>query len=294
VRRFWRGDPGMLPELAARLAGSADIFDRQGRRPWASVNFVTVHDGFTLLDVVSYESKHNEANGEDNRDGHNENISTNHGIEGPSDDPEIVALRRRHCRNLLATLLISQGTPMLLAGDEFGHTQNGNNNAYCQDNETTWLNWSAIDSADAAMIAFVRRLIRLRLDHPVLRWPRFLHGTHSSGGVKDITWLSPDGSEMTTEQWQTSSERCLGLMLNGEAGTFQYRDGTPAPGELLLLLFNGHDRDIPFTLPGTAGGGLWRRLLDTSEESSSEITRAFNEPAELAPLTVSVWRASAT
>jgi isoamylase len=292
VRRFWRNDYGVLPELAARLAGSADIFDRRGRRPWASVNLITAHDGFTLLDLVSYGSKHNEANGEDNRDGHNENISTNHGVEGPSDDPEIVAARRRHRRNLLATLLVSEGTPMLLAGDEFGHTQRGNNNAYCQDNEITWVDWSAIDVANDTLIEFVRRLIRLRLDHPVLRWPRFLHGTHSSGGIKDITWLAPDGSEMTTEQWQRPQSRALGLMLNGEVGTFHFRDGTPAPGELLLLLFNGNDSEIAFQLPRVPHGNVWRRLLDTSEETPSEITRAFNDDAVLAPCTLSVWLAA--
>jgi isoamylase len=292
VRRFWRNDYGVLPELAARLAGSADIFERQGRRPWASVNHITAHDGFTLMDLVSYGTKHNEANGEDNRDGHNENVSTNHGIEGPSDDAEIVAVRNRHRRNLLATLLVSQGTPMLLAGDEFGHSQGGNNNAYCQDNETSWIDWSAIDTDNDTLIQFVRRLIRLRRDHPVLRWPRFLHGTHSSGGVKDITWLDPDGAEMTTEHWQRPASRSLGLMLNGEAGTFQFQDGTPAPGELLLLLFNGNDSEIAFTLPRVPHGTVWRRLLDTSEETPSEITLTFNDIAKLSPCTLSVWRAS--
>src|SRR6516225_711330 len=201
IRRYWRGDEGMLPELAARITGSADLFDQAGRRPWATVNFVAAHDGFTLRDVVSYNEKHNEANLEENRDGHSENFSANYGVEGPSDDPEIEGLRWRQMRNLAATTLFSQGLPMLLSGDEVGRTQQGNNNAYCQDNEIAWTDWAAAEAPAAqAHLAFVRRLVDLRKDHPVLRRARFLHGHHQSGdGLGDIAWYAPDGQEMTPE-----------------------------------------------------------------------------------------------
>lgn len=289
VRRFWRGDEGVLPDLAARLTGSADIFDRNGRRPWESVNFITAHDGFTLADLVSYNDKHNEKNGEDNRDGHNENISTNHGIEGPTDAPEILAARRRHSRNLLATLLLSQGTPMLVAGDEFGRGQNGNNNAYCQDNETSWLDWKAVDPEEDKLIAFVRRLIHLRRRHPVLRWPRFLHGQHSVDGVKDITWIAPDGEEMRTEQWQDPKARCVGLMLNGEAGAHMSMEGQPIEGELLLGILNGNGTELPFLLPHVPYGVAWLRLLDTATLDSVETRRAFGETISIPPSSVSLW-----
>jgi isoamylase len=289
VRRFWRGDEGTLPDLAARLTGSADIFDRKGRRPWESVNFVTAHDGFTLADLVSYNEKHNERNGEENRDGHNENVSTNHGIEGPTDDPEILAARRRHRRNLLATLLLSQGTPMLLAGDEFGHTQHGNNNAYCQDNETSWLDWEAIGPEEEAFIAFLRRLISLRRQHPVLRWPHFLHGQHSVEGVKDITWIAPDGGEMRTEQWQNPDARCVGLLLNGEAGVHMALDGTPIQGELLLAILNGGSKDMPFTLPRVPQGAAWRRVIDTADDDPAGVRGEFKVTIPTAAHSVSLW-----
>jgi isoamylase len=267
VRRFWRGDEAVLPELAARLAGSADIFDHRARRPSSSTNFVTAHDGFTLSDLVSYEQKHNGPNGEGNRDGHNENYSVNYGTEGPTKDARILALRRRHRRNLLATLLFSQGTPMLLAGDEFGRSQKGNNNAYCQDDEISWIDWSAINPAEQEFIEFVRRLIALRREHPVIRWPRFLHGHHRSPeGVKDITWLSPDGSEMTPEQWQDGQRRCVGLMLNGEAKTPIDVEGAPIAYPLLLLLINGSAEGLDFTLPAVPRGVGWSKLIDTAQE----------------------------
>jgi isoamylase len=266
ARRFWRGDEGVLPELAARLAGSADLFDRRARRPSSSINFITAHDGFTLADLVSYEHKHNDANGEDNRDGHNENSSVNHGIEGPTDDPVIDAMRRRHRRNLLATLVFSQGTPMLLAGDEFGRSQHGNNNAYCQDNEISWLDWTT-GPAEQEFAAFVRRLIALRRQHPVIRWPRFLHGHHRSPeGIKDITWLSPTGTEMTSEQWQEGQRRCVGLMLNGEAETPIDLDAAPIACPLLILLINGGDDAKDFILPTMPRGIGWSRLIDTARD----------------------------
>jgi isoamylase len=266
TRRFWRGDEGVLPELAARLAGSADFFDRRARRPSSSINFVAAHDGFTLADLVTYEHKHNEANGEDNRDGHNENYSVNYGIEGPTDDPGINALRRRHRRNLLTTLLFSQGTPMVLWGDEFGRTQRGNNNAYCQDNEISWFDWK-IPPAEQEFLAFVRRLIALRRQHSVIRWPRFLHGHHRSPeGVKDITWLSPAGTEMTQELWQQGRQRCVGLMLNGEAETPLDADDAPLTCPVLILAINGSADAEDFVLPAVPRGIGWSKLIDTAQD----------------------------
>jgi glycogen operon protein len=262
VRRFWRGDEGTLPDLAARLTGSADIFDHRGRRPWSTINFITAHDGFTLNDVVSFNEKHNEANKEDNNDGHNENYSNNHGVEGPTDDAGILAARERTARNLMATLLFSQGTPMLLGGDEFLRTQGGNNNAYCQDNETAWVDWSR---PNAAMQAFVQRLIRLRQQYAVLRHPRFLHGTHcNAAGVKDITWLAPSGAEMTDEDWQNPHNRCVGLMLNAPVA-----EGD-AQQDAVLLLLNGSGEDVDFTCPTLPSHGPWRALVDTAHAEATE------------------------
>ncbi|MCC2662675.1 MAG: glgX1 [Geminicoccaceae bacterium] len=270
VRQFWKGDEGILPELAARLTASADLFERRGRRAWTSVNKITSHDGFTLKDVVSYNHKHNEANGENNQDGHNANYSWNHGVEGATEDPAITALRARQMRNLMATLLLSQGTPMLLGGDEFGRTQLGNNNAYCQDNEINWFDWEAIGEDGRLLIEFTRRLIALRKAHPVLRRTRFLHGREVSGdGVKDITWFSPKGTEKTAAQWQDRLARCLGLMLNGKAGQYRTPEGAPADDEVLLIVLNAHHDIVPFTLPATVGGVGWRRVLDTTEAAPS-------------------------
>jgi glycogen operon protein len=266
VRQYWRGDEAMLPELAARLTGSADLFDRRGRRAWTSVNKITSHDGFTLHDVVSYNHKHNEANGEGNHDGHNANYSWNHGVEGPTEDPTIVALREQQKRNLMATLLLAQGTPMLLGGDEFGRTQRGNNNAYSQDNEINWFDWPGITREGRVLIGFVRRLIAARKAHPVLRRTRFLHGRERSpDGVRDITWFSPSGREKTAEQWQDRHARCLGLMLNGRAGSFRTPDGQPANDEALLIVLNAYHDVVPFILPAISGGAGWRRLVDTTE-----------------------------
>jgi glycogen operon protein len=281
VRQYWRGDEGKLPELAARLTGSADLFDRRGRRAWTSVNKVTSHDGFTLHDVVSYNQKHNEANSENNRDGHNANYSWNHGVEGPTEDAAISALRERQKRNLLATLLLAQGTSMLLGGDEFGRTQLGNNNAYCQDNEINWLNWEEITDDGRILTEFVRRLISLRKAHPVLRRTRFLHGREwSPDGFKDITWFSPSGREKTAEQWQDRQARCLGLMLNGRAGSYRTPDGRPADDDVLLIILNAFHGVVPFTLPPIPGGSGWRRLLDTTDAAPSDdaTIRPFGQP----------------
>lgn len=213
VRSYWKGDGGMVNELASRLAGSSDIYERDGRRPYASINFVTAHDGFTLHDLVSYNEKHNEENGEDNNDGDDHNRSWNCGAEGPTDDEEINALRRRQKRNFLATLLLSQGIPMLLYGDETGRTQNGNNNAYCQDNETSWMTWDLSEN-DRKLMDFVRRVIRIKKNHPVFRRRKFFQGKKLPGTeLRDITWLTPDGKEMTDKEWNTSYARSLGLQM---------------------------------------------------------------------------------
>ncbi|WP_431859342.1 glycogen debranching protein GlgX [Azospirillum sp.] len=264
VRRYWRGDEGMLPEVAGRIAGSSDLFEKRGRKAWSSVNFVTAHDGFTLDDLVSYTEKHNWANGENNRDGHSANYSSNYGVEGPAGDQKIRAIRDRQRRNLLATLFLSQGTPMMLAGDEVGHSQLGNNNAYCQDNELTWLDWTRMSGEGAGMLAFVRRLIALRKAHPVLRRPVFLHGrVASEDGLKDIAWYAPSGAEKTAEQWRNTHARCIGLLLNGHAGQYLRADGSNADDGVLLIVLNAHVDAVPFTLPDVPGGRGWRCVLDT-------------------------------
>ncbi|MEB0205354.1 glycogen debranching protein GlgX [Pseudomonas sp. CCC3.1] len=263
VRAFWKGDEGQLAEFAGRMTASADLFNRRGRRPYTSVNFITAHDGFTLNDLVSYNDKHNEANDENNQDGSNNNLSWNHGVEGPTDDPQINALRQRQMRNFMATLLLAQGTPMLVAGDEFARTQHGNNNAYCQDSEIGWVHW-ALDKPGKSLLAFVKRLIKLRLQYPILRRGLFLVGhSESTPGVKDVTWLTADGSEMSTEQWQDPQNRSLGMLLDGRAQVSGVqRSGVDAT--LLILINAGHD-DIDFTLPEVAHGVSWSCKLDTTD-----------------------------
>jgi isoamylase len=263
VRAFWKGEPGLLPELASRISGSGDLFNKRGRKPWASVNFITAHDGFNLNDLVSYNDKHNEANGEDNRDGHSNNHSWNHGAEGPTDDPEIKGLRERQKRNLMATLLLSQGTPMILAGDEFGHTQNGNNNAYAQDNEITWLDWEKITPEGRALLEFTRKLIAVRRSYPILHRGRFLVGTYNEElDVKDVTWLSPTGEEMTHDQWQDDNAKCLGMLLDGRAQpTGIKKRGSDAT---LLLVMNAHHDVVEFDLPEVPEGKHWVCLIDTN------------------------------
>jgi isoamylase len=264
VRGFWKGDAGTVGDLAARLAGSGDIFNKRGRKPWASINFITAHDGFTLNDLVSYNQKHNEANGEGGIDGHNDNRSWNHGHEGPTKDKHITSIRERQKRNFLATLLLSQGTPMLLGGDEFGHSQGGNNNAYAQDNETTWLNWQRITPEGRELIEFTRKLITIRKKYPILRRTRFLTGAYNQElDVKDVMWLTPAGDEMTQAEWQDGNVRCLGMIMDGRAQpTGIKRMGGDAT---LLLIVNAHHEPIPFTLPPIAQGSQWLQLIDTSE-----------------------------
>ncbi|WP_262269523.1 MULTISPECIES: glycogen debranching protein GlgX [Microvirga] len=264
VRAYWKGEEGKLPELASRLTASADIFNKRGRRPWASVNFITAHDGFTLNDLVSYNDKHNEANGEDNKDGHDHNLSFNYGAEGPTDDPTIRTLRLRQMRNMLATLLFSQGTPMLLAGDEFARTQQGNNNAYAQDNEISWIDWEGIDEDGIELLEFTRKLIRLRQDLPILRRGRFLSGVYNEElDVKDVTWLTPAGDEMTPEHWQDPNARCISILLDGRAQpTGIRRRGTDVT---LLLILNAHHDVVKCTLPEVVGGEAWMCHIDTNQ-----------------------------
>jgi glycogen operon protein len=272
VRSYWKGDEGKLPELASRLTASADLFNKRGRKPWASVNFITAHDGFTLNDVVSYDEKHNEANGEDNRDGHSENLSWNHGAEGATDDPAIVALRFRQMRNMLATLLLSRGTPMILGGDEFARTQKGNNNAYCQDNEISWVDWEGIGPEARSLAAFAGRLLMIRDALPMLRRGRFLTGHYDEElGVKDVAWLDPAATEMTPEQWGDANARCLGVLLDGRAQeTGIRRLGTDVT---LLLILNAHHDVVQFTLPEAVGGSRWRCLVDTNHEEAGTLER---------------------
>ncbi|WP_299444223.1 glycogen debranching protein GlgX [uncultured Rhodospira sp.] len=265
VRRFWKGDDGQLPELTSRVSGSSDIFSHQGRKPWASINFVTAHDGFTLNDLVSYNDKHNEANGEDNRDGHSHNFSWNHGVEGPTTDPAILALRRRQRRNFLLTLLISQGVPMIVAGDEFGRGQNGNNNAYCQDNPLSWIDWAGIDEAGRDLLGFTKALIRLRRQHIVFHRSRFFQGGLIPGTkVKDVTWLRPDGREMTDEDWHDPAAKTLGMLLSGEAGlTHLTETGEPEPDQTFLVWLNASHLDMTCRNPSLPAGNRWHVEADT-------------------------------
>ena len=265
-----------MGDLAGRLAGSADLFDKRGRKPWASVNFVTAHDGFTLNDLVSYASKHNEANGEGNRDGTDHNLSANYGVEGPTDDPAIRAVRERQKRNMLATLILSRGTPMLLAGDEFGHTQRGNNNAYCQDNAISWLEWPdpANDAEARGLTAFVRKLTFLRHAFPILRRGRFLTAQWNEElQVKDVTWINAAGSEMTTEHWHDPHMRCFAMLLDGRGQATGIK--RQAGDASLLLVMNAYHDVVKFTLPELVGGSRWLCMLDTNQPERSD-TPAFD------------------
>ena len=267
IRSFWKGDEGKIGEVAYRLTGSPDLYQHDGKRPYASINFVTSHDGFTLADLVSYNEKHNEANGEKNHDGDNNNLSWNHGVEGPTEDPKINALRERQRRNFLTTLLISQGVPMLLGGDEFGRTQNGNNNAYCQDNELSWFHWEKWDEKQKALFEFTRRLIQLRRQHPVFRRPKFFQGRRIRGSeIKDVMWFNPGGNEMSEKDWSLPLARCLGMMLSGDTIDVLGFQGEPIRDDTFLFLMNAHYETISFLLPGQENIE-WQLLLDTATES---------------------------
>ena len=262
VRSFWKGDEGRIGEMAYRLTGSPDLYQHNGRRPYASINFVTAHDGFTLNDLVSYNDKHNEANGENNNDGDNTNHSWNHGAEGPTDDELINGLRARQRRNMLTTLLLSQGVPMITAGDEWARTQNGNNNAYCQDNEISWLTWDRTEEQNE-LLDFTKKLIQLRRDHPVFRRPKFFQGRRIRGSeIKDVMWFNPGGNEMSDEEWSSPFVRCLGMLLSGDTIDVLSFEGEPIRDEPFLLLINAHWETIPFVLPGEEHLE-WRLVLDS-------------------------------
>ena len=265
VRDYWKGEGGVIDELGYRLTGSSDLYEHSGRRPYASINFITAHDGFTLHDLVSYNQKHNEANLEDNRDGEDHNRSWNCGVEGETDDPAIRNLRLRQKRNFLATLFLSQGVPMLVAGDEMGRSQQGNNNAYCQDNETSWLDWN-LNKENSELFNFVQALIRLAKKHPSFRRRNFFQG-HSIKEKKDIVWLNPDGKEMTNEQWQNDFARCLGVYLAGSGINERDSHGRLITDDDFLMLLNAYHEEIPFQLPDFVGERAWQVMLDTSDSS---------------------------
>jgi len=264
MRSYWKGDGGLIGEMAYRITGSSDLYEHGGRRPYASINFITCHDGFTLHDLVSYNHKYNEANGEHNRDGENHNLSWNCGEEGETNNKHINDLRERQQRNFIATLMLSQGVPMICYGDEMGRTQRGNNNAYCQDNEITWLDWS-LSSENRELLTFVQRMIKLRKEHPTFRRGHFFQGSDIQGTqVKDITWLSPVGGEMTDEEWHQSFARCLGLFLAGDAIDEHDERGNKIVDDNFMLLFNAHHEDISFVIPAEPALARWEVVIDTS------------------------------
>ena len=274
TRDFWKGDVSATA-LVDRLCASSSMFNHQGRRPWACINFITAHDGFTLNDIVTYNEKHNDANGEDGKDGSSDNRSWNMGVEGPTDDPDINAQRDRQIRNLLATLLLSQGTPMLLAGDEFGRTQGGNNNAYCQDSDISWLDWE-IDARGRSLIGFVKQLTKLRHDFAILRRNRFLTGEYDEElGVKDVSWINASGTEMQNDHWRDEGMRCFGMLIDGRAQStgIKKRGGDAT----MLLVFNGAGDGVNFTLPECPGGAAWKLVIDTNQaEVVTAIFKAGN------------------
>jgi glycogen operon protein len=280
VRDYWRGAESMLSDFAYRITGSPDLYGNTGRRPYASINFITAHDGFTLNDLVSYNEKHNEANGEENGDGTDDNRSWNCGVEGPTDDPDIIALRARQKRNFLATLFLSQGVPMLLSGDEIGRTQHGNNNAYCQDNDISWFNWG---NADESLLDFTRRLLHFYRKHPVFSRRRWFQGIQIHGtGVSDIGWFTPEGNEMSEEHWNEYFAKSFSVFINGESLTSLDDRGERVVDDSFYLIFNAHYEPLSFKLPPREYGEQWVKVLDTNEsfvgesgqrnESETEIT----------------------
>jgi len=280
IRKSVKGDGDQVAELAYRLTGSSDLYSMSGRRPYASVNFITAHDGFTLHDLVSYNEKHNEANRENNQDGSNDNLSWNCGVEGTTDNPAVLALRERQKRNFLTLLFFSQGVPMLCGGDEIGRTQQGNNNAYCQDNEISWFDWK-LDHSQRDLLEFVRRLIEFRKEHPVLRRRRFFQGRHIRGSeVKDISWLRPDGKEMTDKDWNAGFTKSLALRLAGDAINETDEKGRAIVDDTLLILLNGHHAPLSFTLPAHKRGVRWQPILDTSVLAGGEKSVAILKGGE--------------
>ncbi|MXQ76889.1 MULTISPECIES: glycogen debranching protein GlgX [Rhodococcus] len=292
VRDYWRGEPATLGEFASRLTGSSDLYEDTGRRPGASVNFVTAHDGFTLADLVSYNEKHNDANGEDNRDGESHNRSWNCGVEGPTDDPEVLALRGRQQRNMLATLILSQGTPMLAHGDEFGRTQQGNNNVYCQDNELSWVDWSLAES-NADLVAFTRNVIALRTEHPVFRRRRFFEGRPIRSGdqSRDIAWRTPAGDEMMPEDWDSGFGKSLAVFLNGEGIPEPDQRGQRVVDDSFLMCFNAHHEPIEFVTPDGPHAEEWTVALDTDvPDGLREETVVAGKPVRVQARSVLVLR----
>jgi len=291
VRDFWRGEPSTLGEFASRLTGSADLYEHSGRRPVASINFVTAHDGFTLRDLVSYNEKHNDANGEDGNDGESHNRSYNHGVEGPSDDPAIRTLRMRQQRNFLATLLLSQGVPMISHGDELGRTQGGNNNGYAQDNEITWVHWDAVDQP---LIEFTAALARLRREHPTFRRSRFFDGRpaglEDAPAVPDIAWLRPDGTQMQPEDWDSGFGRAIGVFLNGEGIRERDRRGEEIQDRHFVVLFNAGDDPVDFTVPGAEEGARWDIIVDTGGDRADSPPLDGGSALTLLPKSLSVLR----
>jgi glycogen operon protein len=273
VRDFWRGEAAAMPDFASRLSGSSDLYETSGRRPVASINFVTCHDGFTLTDLVSYNTKHNEANGEDNRDGADDNRSWNCGAEGPADDPAVTALRARQRRNFLATLFCSQGVPMLLSGDELGRTQRGNNNAYCQDNELSWVDWGMAENA-AGLLDFARALAALRREHPVFRRRRYFLGNRAGDGhLADIAWLTPSGREMGDEDWNTPSARAMTVFLNGDAISEPGPHGERVRDDSFLVMLSADHRTLDVKVPDVKYGERWTVVADTAAESADPAGR---------------------
>jgi isoamylase len=290
VRRFWRGDGGTVSEFATRLTGSSDLYEQSGRRPYASINFITCHDGFTLSDLVSYNHKHNEANGEDNRDGTNDNLSWNCGAEGPTDDPAILDLRDRQRRSLFATLLVSQGVPMICAGDELSRSQGGNNNAYCQDNDVGWMSWK-LNAKQREYLEFCRRAIKIAQTQPALSRRKFFQGRSIRGmDVKDIVWLEPSGHEMTNDDWNAGHVRCLGVLLNGNAIDELDEEGNRIVGDTILILLNAHDHIVTFQLPDHDDGRPWELLLDTRHNYVRPQTFSLGETYSVQARCVVIFR----
>jgi isoamylase len=290
IRSYWRGDSGTVSEFATRLCGSSDLYESSNRRPYASVNFVTSHDGFSLQDLVSYNDKHNGANGEENRDGDAHNLSWNCGVEGPTDDPQVNQLRERQKRNFMATLFLSQGIPMLRAGDELSHTQQGNNNAYCQDNELSWLHWD-LDDRQQRFLEFVGKVVELKHGEPVLHRPKFFQGRPIRGtDLKDIQWLDPSGEEMSDEGWQAGFVRSIGVRLNGNAIHETDEQGRTLVGNTLLLLFNADANEISFVLPAVDDQQRWLLEFDTFADSMEVHETILAEPYLLQGRSIAVFR----
>ncbi len=289
VRHFWRGDDGPVGTVASRLAGSSDLYENTGRRPYASINFVTAHDGFTLRDLVSYEHKHNEANGDGNRDGSDDNISCNCGVEGPTDDAAINERRAQHMRNMFALLFLSQGVPMIYGGDELGHTKLGNNNTYCQDNELSWYNWTP-DDFGKNFLSFAKQMVNFRHANPVLERRKFFLGRSIRGSdIKDIMWLRSDGKEMTQRDWDSSWLRCIGILLSGDMPGEVDHQGNPVTGDTLLILLNSSDHPIDFHLPENLVDDRWRVRIDTRTGFVEEEASKFDGNGVLAVMARSLF-----